>query len=59
MMENKYLEIELYKVDNQYCAYIFEDGSSGYVVNEKSVNHCAEKVKEYVVDAFNQLLEEV
>lgn len=52
-MESIYLEIELYKEDTQYCAYISEEGSSGYAIKGKSIKHCAEKVKEYIINTFN------
>lgn len=57
-MESNYLEIELYKEDTQYCAYISENGSSGYTIKGKSAKHCAERVKEYIIDAFYHLEEE-
>jgi hypothetical protein len=57
-MESKYLEIELYKEGVQYCAYISENGSSGYAIKGKSIKHCAERVKEYIIDSFYRLEEE-
>ena len=45
-MESKYLDIELYREGNKYCAYISEDGSSGYSIKGNSAKHCGELVKE-------------
>ena len=58
-MESKYLDIELYREDNKYCAYISEDGSSGYSIKGNSAKHCGELVKEYIINAFNNLEEDL
>ena len=57
-MESLYLDIELYKEGTLYCAYISENGSSGHSIKGKSAKHCAEKVKEYIIQTFYNLEEE-
>lgn len=50
-MKNR-IDIELYKEDDFYCAYIGEDGSSGYEIKETTKESCAEGVKQYVINTF-------
>ena len=46
------LNIEIYKENGQYCAYIGEAGSSGYECEGSTPEECADQVKQYVIDTF-------
>lgn len=52
IMESKFLDIELFMEGRFYCAYISEDGSSGYSIKSHTADQCAEKVKRYIIDSF-------
>ena len=53
-MESVFLNIELYRDGIKYCAYISEDGSSGYTVKASSIEQCGDKIKQYVKDVFKR-----
>ena len=36
--------IELYKENENFCAYIGEDGGSGYAIRENSESECINKI---------------
>ena len=46
------LDIEIYKEDGLYCAYIGEASSSGYECVGSTPEECADQVKQYVIDIF-------
>lgn len=46
------LDIEIYKENKQYCAYIGEAGSSGYECKGPTPEECAEQVKQYIINDF-------
>ena len=48
------LDIEIYKENEQYCAYIGEAGSSGYECMGSTPEECAEQVKQYVINTFHK-----
>ena len=48
------LDIEIYKEEGQYCAYIGEDNSSGYECVGPTPEDCAEQVKQYVINTFHK-----
>ena len=43
-------QIELYKENGYFCAYIGEDGGSGYKIRESSESECARKIADYIED---------
>lgn len=49
---NKRLDIELYEMNQNYCAYIGEIGSSGYECKGSTPKECAEQVKQYIINSF-------
>ena len=51
-MKHVFLNIELYTEGELFCAYIGEDGSSGYECVGSTPEQCAEQVKEYIRDKF-------
>ena len=48
------LNIEIYKENKNYCAYIGENGSSGYECIGSTPENCAEQVKQYIINIFNK-----
>lgn len=43
-------QIELYRENGLYCAYITTDGSSGYDIQATTPEERAEAIKEYFLD---------
>lgn len=41
-------QIELYKENGFFCAYIGEDGGSGYKIRESSESECARRIAQYI-----------
>jgi hypothetical protein len=41
------LSVELYKEDGMFCAYIGDDGGSGYKIRECSESECARRIAQY------------
>ena len=48
------LNVEIYKEEGQYCAYIGEDNSSGYECVGSTPEECSEQVKQYVINTFHK-----
>ena len=46
------LDIEIYKENKQYCAYIGEADFSGYKCSGSTPEECAEQVKQYIINYF-------
>ena len=46
-------QIELYKENGYFCAYIGEDGGSGYEIRESSESECARRIADYIEDYGN------
>lgn len=43
-------QIELYKEGGMFCAYIGEDGGSGYKIRESNESECARRIAQYFED---------
>lgn len=43
-------EVELYKEDGKFCAYIGADGASGYKIAESTIEEFAKAMGEYFAD---------
>lgn len=53
-----YYDVELYKEDGKFCAYIGGDGSSGYKCVADTPEECAEQIRNYFLDEWNTYEEE-
>lgn len=45
--------IELYKENGYFCAYIGEDNGSGYEIRESNESDCVSKIAQYFEDYGN------
>lgn len=43
-------EVELYKEDGKFCAYIGTDGASGYKIAESTIEEFTKAIGEYFAD---------
>jgi hypothetical protein len=51
---DKFYDVELYKEDGKYCAYIGSDGASGYKIEKATVDELTQAIAQFFADEIDE-----